>query len=296
MKSFLVHLRSLNNFSFGEAISIVFSIIIRKILGIFPAYTLINKSIFDRLIFSGHKITKEGKLNKIELTTTVLSLPVTFYVRRKSTDIIIFNEILYHKEYQHLLRLQQKLSCDIRYIVDAGANIGSATIYMANVFPSASIVCVEPQDENFAMLQKNINANNLKNVTAFKGGLWNKDSWLEIREGFRGAEKERELSFYVEEIKTENKTTESIEGITVEGIMRKFSFPHIDILKIDIEGAERFLFDSLESTESILRGVKILAIEVHEEVMDKYLLVEYLEKLNFKHISFGEILYAYRAS
>jgi FkbM family methyltransferase len=143
------------------------------------------------------------------------------------------------------------------------------------------------------MLQRNIDTNGFKDVTAFKGGLWNKESWLEIRQGFRG-DKEKELSFSVEEVNESEKTENSIEGITVEGIKKKWSLPRIDILKMDIEGAERFLFRSLADTEHILEGVKILAIEVHEEVMDKFILVDNLEKLGYKQITFGEILYAYK--
>jgi len=143
------------------------------------------------------------------------------------------------------------------------------------------------------MLNKNINANQFKNVYLYNGGLWKTDSWLEIKNGFRG-DKEKELSFYVEEIHYDQRNNNKIEGITIDSLLKKYSFPEVDILKIDIEGAERFLFDSLQSTEKILKSVKILAIEVHEEVVDKFILVDYLEKLGFKQITFGEILYAYR--
>jgi hypothetical protein len=98
----------------------------------------------------------------------------------------------------------------------------------------------------------------------------------------------------VTEVDESAKTDNSIRGITVEGIKEKWGFPRIDILKIDIEGAERYLFASLADCRRILDGVRILAIEVHEEVVNKWDLVDHLEALGYKQITFGEILYAYK--
>jgi FkbM family methyltransferase len=288
----LLHLRSLRNFSFSETLGIVFAIPARKVAGIASAANLAAKSTFDFLLGGGHTVTKEGRLNKIGLNTSMYSRPVSFYVRRKSTDIIIFKEILFQQEYRYLTVLSRKLNMDVRYIIDAGANIGTATVYMKSVFPAARIVSIEPEADNFAMLEMNIQANGYKDVEAFKGGLWNKETWLEVKSGFR--DKERELSFYVTEVDESAVTGNSLLGITVEGVMAKWSFPRVDILKIDIEGAERYLFSNLEDCRRILADVRILAIEVHEEVVDKWALVGYLEQLGYKQITFGEILYVYK--
>lgn len=292
MNRILLHLRSLRNFSIGETLGIAFAIPVRKLVGVASAANLAAKSTFDFLLKGGHSVTKEGRLNRIDLNSGLYSRPVSFYVRRKSTDIIIFKEILFQREYRYLTELQRKLNLDVRYIIDAGANIGTATIYMRSVFPEARIVSIEPEADNFEMLEKNIRVNGLDGVTAFKGGLWNKETRLEVRSGFR--DKERELSFFVTEAGESGAADNSISGITVEGIMAKWSFPRVDILKIDIEGAERYLFSSLEDCRRILAHVRILAIEVHEEVVDKWALVGFLEQLGYKQITFGEILYAYR--
>ena len=42
--------------------------------------------------------------------------------------------------------------------------------------------------------------------------------------------------------------------------MKKYSIPFIDILKMDIEGAEKFIFDSEEKVKSFL-----LHVEFHPE-------------------------------
>ena len=40
--------------------------------------------------------------------------------------------------------------------IDAGANIGLTSIYFANKFPNAKIVALEPEIDNYIILQKNI--------------------------------------------------------------------------------------------------------------------------------------------
>ena len=39
-------------------------------------------------------------------------------------------------------------------IIDAGGYIGSATLALRNLFPQAKIICLEPSEKNFQILQK----------------------------------------------------------------------------------------------------------------------------------------------
>lgn len=263
-----------------------------KIKGWCPPNAITAKSVFDRLMINGHQVEKDGSNNRILIIPPVFEKEIFFYLRRNSTDAIILYEILYRQDYRHLLLIQKKLNCSITRIVDAGANIGSSTVYLKAVFPAATIISIEPEADNFAMLQKNVAANHFENVHCLQAGLWNKDALLQVQEGFRG-DKERELSFYVTEVAADAPGNK-ICGLTLENIMNRFSFTQVDILKIDIEGAERYLFSSLDASREFLQHVKILAIEVHEEVMDKFALVDFLEQLGYSQITFGEILYAYK--
>ena len=285
-------LNSIKKFSIIESLLLFIATGARKVTSCCQPNLLSAKSVFDQLLISGHKVIKEGSINQIKYMSPASDKMILFYVRRGTTDAVIFNEIVCRRDYRFLLSIQQKINCEILSIVDAGANIGSSTVYFKTVFPAATIISIEPEENNFEMLKKNILMNKFEDVHCIKAGLWNKDCFLEIKEGFRG-NKERELSFYVSEV-PENTHVKKIKGITLKSIREQFLLPSIDILKIDIEGAERFLFSGIGATENILEHVKILAIEVHEEVMDKFLLVDYLEQLGYHQITFGEILYAYK--
>ena len=56
-------------------------------------------------------------------------------------------------------------------ILDCGANIGLATLYFKLLYPGACITCFEPGAEAFRVLEANISANQLEEVTAFPVAL-----------------------------------------------------------------------------------------------------------------------------
>src|ERR1035437_10176539 len=54
-------------------------------------------------------------------------------------------------------------------VLDVGANVGALTVPMAQmVGPSGKVIAWEPQPETFALLKKNIEQNDLNNVTMRK--------------------------------------------------------------------------------------------------------------------------------
>ncbi len=72
-------------------------------------------------------------------------------VRPKTSDFSTFRQIFMDHEYDF------KLLDVPNIIVDAGANIGLASLFFAQRFPSAKIFALEPDHSNFEMLMKNTN-------------------------------------------------------------------------------------------------------------------------------------------
>src|SRR5688572_6156510 len=60
-------------------------------------------------------------------------------LRKGTSDIPTFQEIFTYDEYE------VKLDFSPATIIDAGANVGLASIYFANKYPKASVFCVEPE-------------------------------------------------------------------------------------------------------------------------------------------------------
>lgn len=137
-------------------------------------------------------------------------------------------------------------------IVDCGANIGLATRYLKQAFPNARVVAIEPDEENFSLLSRNMEK--LKGCEAVQAAVWPVDGWVELeRDGLRH-------SAFRTKAMTEGKG--SIEALSIPGIMRRFGLDRIGLLKIDIEGAEMELFSAPDL--SWLDRVDRIAIELHD--------------------------------
>jgi hypothetical protein len=80
-----------------------------------------------------------------DLQVTVSDIKYPFRVRLKTSDVKAFEQVIYEKEYE------MALSRPPSVILDAGANIGLASIYFANRYPNAKIIAVEPEKSNFEL-------------------------------------------------------------------------------------------------------------------------------------------------
>lgn len=138
-----------------------------------------------------------------------------------------------------------------RTIVDVGAHIGMVSIQFARRYPSAKIIAVEPEPSNFALLRQNTSP--YKNIFCVEAALWKNDG--EVALG--ASEAHVKGAFQI----VENGRTR-VRAITMHTLMREAGITEIDILKVDIEGAEQDVFDSCDWVDN----VRFLAIELHDRV------------------------------
>jgi FkbM family methyltransferase len=138
-----------------------------------------------------------------------------------------------------------------RFIIDAGAHIGLASVLFASRFPSARIVAIEPQADNFAMLERN--TARFPGICPIRAGLWWHGATLKIQNpgekswGFRLAEGDGG----------------DVAAVTVGNLMQRFAFDRIDILKLDVEGAEK---EVLEHAAGWIDRVDTMIVELHDRV------------------------------
>ena len=180
------------------------------------------------------------------LSIKVHGLSRKVLIRNIPNDIQLFTQIFINEEYN------VDIKGHVNIIIDCGANIGLASLYFLSKYPNANIIAVEPEANNFQMLQKNLD--HYKNVTCLKKGIWNKTANLEIIDFSSG-----EAGFRVDEFQEISEKT--IQAVTVRDLMDKFEINEIDILKVDIEGSEEQVF--LEEPEW-LKKVNIIFCEIHE--------------------------------
>lgn len=173
----------------------------------------------------------------------------------ESLDIYI--ELL--KECEHTKLSQFPAKNDL-YIVDLGANEGYFTLKIKEKVPKSKIICVEPNPSAFETLKKNIKTNNLKDITLINKAVTSKNGKVsfEILAGastISGLKIKREKWFDREQIKKID-----VDSITLTDLYKKCKLKRIDLLKLDIQGAE---MDVLRSSRDVLPNIKKIVVEYH---------------------------------
>lgn len=172
-------------------------------------------------------------------------------IRKRTTDSEVFRSIFVFHEFKLPIKIDPQL------IVDAGAYTGLSALYYSSQYPHAKIICIEPETSNFEILEKN--TKHLPNISRVQAGLWNKNTFLKIQKCI--VEK---WAFTVEEV-WEGEDFD-MKSVTIDTILRESWFWSIDILKLDIEGAEKQLFST--DTKPWLDRVNIIVIELHDRFID----------------------------
>ena len=165
--------------------------------------------------------------------------------RARSSDAYVFR--------QHFLdaELEKGLPMAADVIVDAGANVGYAALFLARRFPAARIVCVEVDAGNLALLSRNVAA--YPNIDVVPGGIWSHATRLAIENPDGEA-----FAFTVAE-----RPDGPIRAHGVDDLMRERELPRIDVLKLDVEGAEVEVFSSAPRW---IDRVDTILVETHERL------------------------------
>ncbi|WLD93316.1 FkbM family methyltransferase [Alkalihalobacillus sp. AL-G] len=184
------------------------------------------------------------------VSTRIKGVSNPVYLRKDSTDLETLRYVFYNKEY----RLED-LTFKPKWIIDGGAYAGYTSVYYANQYPEARTIAVEADPKNFTVLQKNTEP--YPQVELLQSGLWHKDTFLKVRDVGLG-----EWGMMVEE--SEQSDPDAFKAVTVDSIMETYGIDEIDLLKLNIEGAEKELFT--HGYEKWLDKVKILVIELHDRM------------------------------
>jgi FkbM family methyltransferase len=197
-------------------------------------------------------------------------------VRKYTRDILVFEGFFIDDDYLQYIPLI-KAKGNVNLIIDAGANIGCASVYLYSHFPNARMICIEPESSNFEILSKNIELNRLKDSTkCIKKALWNESKLLELRRIDFSHD-----GFHVMPEGTTHEIIDTIPTCTIPELLQESQEKYIDILKIDIEGAEKTILQDFNHLSNFLPQTKMLILEVHEEHISDEEVVQILSKFNF---------------
>ena len=204
---------------------------------------------------------RDGRANWLEYPDEKLGVWCV-RLRRHTSDFRVFREIVLQRQYEPVVQLLRHCEGNdaVATIVDAGANIGLASIYFSRSFPAAKVIALESDEENYKACSINIASAEATKVVPLHQALWNENIPLEAKSDFRDG---REWS---RSVGVSASGQGSVRGVSVSTIIDEHQLPSIDLLKIDIEGSEAAVFDEPSSVDRWLPKVQCLAIEIHERV------------------------------
>lgn len=170
-------------------------------------------------------------------------------IRPDTSDRLVFYQVCVMNEYEFDYEVHPA------FIVDAGGNVGYTAAYFANRYPQAKIITIEPEEENFKMLVANTKL--YLNVVPLQAGLWPEAKKLNVTNTNSSS-----WAFTLEESKED--IPNALDAITLDGLLTRYGQQYIDILKIDIEGAEKELFST--NYQTWLPRTKVIVIELHDRM------------------------------
>jgi FkbM family methyltransferase len=224
--------------------------------------------------------------------------PRKFWFRPGTTDEIVMNEIFAARQYG-LGRLKragelkqfverQNATNKAPLVVDAGANIGTTSVFYALAIPNAQVVAIEPDASNFGLLQRNVEG---LNVEAIHGAVSSTSGLARVIDPGIG-----HWGYRTESVGSNNDAAISttVPRLTINDIYQKFSarcFPFI--AKIDIEGGEEDLFSC--STEWV-SATPVLIVELHDWLLTKSAssrrFLECISRLDRDFVYIGEDIFS----
>jgi len=164
----------------------------------------------------------------------------------------LFREIFIQGDYCFLAGRTNPL------IVDCGSNIGVSILFFKMLYPEARIIGFEPDPDTFKTLQQNVRQNALKDVDLNCCALADRDGTI----GFhRSAHEKGSLMMSI--------VPERIDGERIEVLCRRLSAfieQEVDLLKMDVEGAEQLVLRELAGSGK-LRRVKQMHLEYHHHIL-----------------------------
>ena len=214
------------------------------------------KRVKQRLLSLGRLLPLRGLMSMIRLLIAKMTRKEFVCLRVHGVTTPLFAR-LNNSDLSVLYQVFGQMECDVgalapALIIDGGANVGYSSVYFALRYPSAKIVAMEPSADNCWLFR--MNCVGFPNVQLIQGAIWSSRALLEICDP-------DERGWMIQVRETAVRTPNTFEAYTIPDLIAMGGGRSVDILKLDIEGAEGKLFSSNDLVW--LDQIQCLIIETH---------------------------------
>lgn len=168
--------------------------------------------------------------------------------------------------------------------IDVGAHIGKYAIAVAKTIGNqGTVVAIEPNQENYQALKKNVELNRRENIISLNLAAWKNNDEIDLFTGHLAGHHSAKIDWKLGSAK--------VRAMSLDNVLKQLSIDKIDWIKIDVEGAEWEVLCGLRETVAKYKP-KIVA-EISHENRNKF--KELLERQGYGMIKIspesGNVIY-----
>jgi FkbM family methyltransferase len=194
------------------------------------------------------RLAKSGDL----LSFRLKGLPHGVVCRAGSTDNVVFSQVFIDEQYGPISPTSAG-----GLIIDCGANVGYSSLFFLAKNPSAHLIAIEPDPDNFAILRVNLGPY-MHRCTLVQAALWSRNTQLRISNTpYRGG------GAWAKTVEEVHDGRGEIDAVELGEVLSASGFGRIAILKMDVEGAEAEVFR--DGPPPWLSRVDQFAVELHPD-------------------------------
>ncbi len=174
-----------------------------------------------------------------------------FWVHAGTSDVETFDEVFLTRQYELPFA-----NFEPAHILDLGANVGYASVYFAARWPQAQILAVEPAARNIGLLERNTRPW-APRITCLQAAVWSHPACVQVanpgdaHNAYRMSE-------------SMDSGMQTIPGHTVAQLIERMGCERLDLLKMDVEGAEAEIF---QNGSAWLDRVNVMMVELHDRIV-----------------------------
>lgn len=178
----------------------------------------------------------------------------TVALREVGSDVLTFHEVFKEQVYAGVASRIARCGT----VIDLGGNIGLATLYFAHRYPGCRLLVVEPNPPTYDLLVRNVRGLVEEGrCRTLMAAVWGEEAELAAAP----IDSEHHYSAFATRPLAEGESGgAAMRGLPMRRLIADSGFETVDLLKVDIEGAEVELF---RGDVDWLRGVGAIAIEFH---------------------------------
>lgn len=144
-------------------------------------------------------------------------------------------------------------------VIDIGANIGYYTVIAASkTAPGGNVIAFEPEPNNYKFLTKTLQKNNFDNVHTHQLAIADKSGILSLNL-FESNKGRHSLVMDYQDSRELSKKID-IQATDLDSFLAEHHIDKVDIIKMDIEGAESLALRGMQKTLKAMRGTLFLEI------------------------------------